>query len=55
MAKREARTHPAAFLGDELRRARIDAGFTSQDALAAEPAGWQDLIADIKAGRHDLV
>jgi ribosome-binding protein aMBF1 (putative translation factor) len=29
-------TDPRAFLGDELRRARVAAGFSSQEALAAK-------------------
>jgi transcriptional regulator with XRE-family HTH domain len=32
----DARTNPKVFLGDHLRRARIAAGFSSQDALAAK-------------------
>jgi hypothetical protein len=35
MARRDPETNPAGYLGDELRRARIAAGFTSQEALAA--------------------
>jgi hypothetical protein len=35
MAKRDPETDPRAFLGRELRRARVAAGFSSQDALAA--------------------
>jgi transcriptional regulator with XRE-family HTH domain len=34
MARRDPETDPAAFLGEELRRARVAAGFSSQDALA---------------------
>ena len=37
MAVRDPETHPAAFLGAELRRGRIAAGFSSQEALAG---GW---------------
>lgn len=32
---RDPETDPRAFLGAELRRARVAAGFSSQDALAA--------------------
>ena len=35
MAARDPRTDPKALLGKRLRRGRIAAGFTSQDALAA--------------------
>lgn len=35
MTRRDPETDPRAFLGAELRRARIAAGFSSQDALAA--------------------
>ena len=35
MTTRDPETNPAAFLGGELRRARIAAGFSSQDSLAA--------------------
>ncbi len=33
---RDPESSPAAFLGAELRRARLAAGFSSQDALAAQ-------------------
>jgi transcriptional regulator with XRE-family HTH domain len=32
---RDPRSNPAAFLGSRLRRARVNAGFTSQEALAS--------------------
>lgn len=35
MARRDPETDPRAFLGRELRRARVAAGFSSQDTLAA--------------------
>jgi transcriptional regulator with XRE-family HTH domain len=35
MTRRDPETNPAASLGGELRRARVSAGFSSQDALAA--------------------
>jgi hypothetical protein len=35
MAARDPETNPAAFLGAELRRARLAADFSSQDALSA--------------------
>lgn len=36
MARRDPDTDPRAFLGGELRRARMAAGFSSQEALAAK-------------------
>jgi len=36
MARRDPETSPAAFLGEELRRARVAAAFSSQDALAGK-------------------
>ena len=36
MARRDPDTDPRAFLGRELRRACVAAGFSSQDALAAK-------------------
>jgi hypothetical protein len=36
MAGRDPEMNPAAFLGAELRRARLAAGFSSQDALAVK-------------------
>lgn len=45
MARRDAETNPAAFLGDELRRARLAAGFSSQDALAGKLGFDRTVIA----------
>jgi len=36
MAARDPETSPAVFFGKELQRARIGAGFKSQDALAVK-------------------
>jgi hypothetical protein len=38
-------SNPAAFLGAELRRARVAAGFTSQEALAAR-LGYARTVID---------
>jgi hypothetical protein len=35
MARRDPETDPAAFLGDELRRGRVAAGFSTHQALAS--------------------
>jgi transcriptional regulator with XRE-family HTH domain len=52
MAKREAGSHPATFLGDELKRARITARFTTHDALAAKMGYDRTLITKIESGER---
>jgi hypothetical protein len=52
MARRDAQTHPAAFLGDELRRGRLAAGFASQDALAASLAFDRTVITKAETGER---
>jgi transcriptional regulator with XRE-family HTH domain len=52
MARRDADTSPAAFLGDELRRARMAAGFTSQDALAVKLGFDRTVIAKAETGQR---
>lgn len=52
MARRDAGSHPAAFLGDELRRARITAGLTTHDALAARMGYDRTLITKIESGER---
>lgn len=52
MARRDSETNPAAFLGDELRRARVAAGFTSQDALAAKLGFDRTVIAKAETGER---
>jgi transcriptional regulator with XRE-family HTH domain len=52
MARRDPETHPAAFLGDELRRARIAAGFASQDALAARLGFDRTVITKTETGER---
>lgn len=50
MARRDPETNPAAFLGDELRRARVAAGFASQDALAAKIGFDRTVITKAETG-----
>ena len=42
--------NPASFLGAELRRARVAAGFSSQDALAAKLGYDRSVIAKAETG-----
>lgn len=49
---RDPRTNPAAFLGAELRRARIAAGFTSQPALAAKLNVDRTVISKTESGER---
>jgi transcriptional regulator with XRE-family HTH domain len=50
MARRDPETNPAGFLGDELRRARVAAGFTSQDALAARLGFDRTVVTKAESG-----
>jgi transcriptional regulator with XRE-family HTH domain len=43
---------PPAFLGDELRRARLAAGFSSQDALAAQLGFDRSVVAKAETGER---
>ena len=52
MTRRDSETNPAAFLGDELRRARLAAGFTSQDALAAKLGFDRTVVAKAETGER---
>jgi len=52
MARRDPETNPAAFLGGELRRARVAAGFSSQDALAARLGFDRTVIAKAETGER---
>lgn len=52
MARRDPETNPAAFLGDELRRARGAAGFSSQDALAAKLGFDRTVVAKAETGER---
>jgi transcriptional regulator with XRE-family HTH domain len=50
--KRDPETNPAAFLGDELRRARLAAGFSSQDALAAKLGFDRTVVTKAETGER---
>jgi transcriptional regulator with XRE-family HTH domain len=50
MAKRDPETDPRACLGRELRRARVAAGFSSQEALAARLGFDRTVIAKAETG-----
>jgi transcriptional regulator with XRE-family HTH domain len=45
-------TNPKAFLGEELRRARLAAGFSSQEALAAKLGYDRSVIAKAETGER---
>src|ERR1700733_437224 len=50
MVRRDPETDPRARLGDELRRARIAAGFTSQETLAAKLGFDRTVITKAETG-----
>jgi transcriptional regulator with XRE-family HTH domain len=50
MARRDPEKDPRARLGDELRRARIAAGYSSQEALAAKLGFDRTVIAKAETG-----
>lgn len=52
MTRRDPQTSPAAFLGDELRRARVAAGFSSQDALATRLGFDRTVITKAESGQR---
>jgi transcriptional regulator with XRE-family HTH domain len=52
MAARDPETNPAAFFGAELRRARMTAGFASQDALAARIGFDRSVVAKAETGQR---
>lgn len=49
---RAADNNPAAFLGARLRRARLDAGFTSQETLAVKLGFDRTVIAKAETGER---
>lgn len=52
MAGRDPETDPRAFLGAELRRARVTAGFSSQEALAARLGFDRTVITKTETGER---
>jgi transcriptional regulator with XRE-family HTH domain len=50
MAQHDPETNPVAFLGDELRRARLASGFSSQDALAGRLGFDRSVITKVERG-----
>jgi transcriptional regulator with XRE-family HTH domain len=50
MARRDPEKDPKGFLGDELRRARLAAGFSSQDALAGTLGFDRTVITKAESG-----
>ncbi len=49
---RDPDTSPAAFLGARLRQVRVDAGFRSQDALAAKLGFDRTVVAKAETGER---
>lgn len=52
MARRDPETDPRARLGDELKRARVAAGFSSQETLAAKLGFDRSVIAKAETGER---
>jgi transcriptional regulator with XRE-family HTH domain len=52
MARRDPAASPPAFLGAELRRARLAAGFSSQEALAAKLGFDRTVVAKAETGER---
>jgi transcriptional regulator with XRE-family HTH domain len=52
MAGRDPETNPAAFLGARLRRARLAAGFSSQEALAGRLGFDRSVVAKAETGER---
>jgi transcriptional regulator with XRE-family HTH domain len=50
MTRRDPETDAAAFLGAELRRARISAGFSSQEVLAAKLGFDRSVVGKAETG-----
>jgi len=52
MTRRDPDTDPRAFLGGELRRARMTAGFSSQEALAARLGFDRTVVTKAETGER---
>jgi len=52
MSRSDVRTNPKLFIGDKLRRGRIAAGFTSQDALAVKLGFNRTVITKTEVGER---
>jgi transcriptional regulator with XRE-family HTH domain len=52
MARRDPETEPRAFLGAELQRGRVAAGFISQDALAGQLGFDRSVIGKAETGER---
>ena len=52
MTQRDPETNPAAFVGAELRRARVAAGFSSQEVLAARLGFDRTVVAKAETGER---
>lgn len=52
MTQRDPETNPAAFLGAELRRARMAANFSSQEVLAARLGFDRTVVAKAETGER---
>jgi transcriptional regulator with XRE-family HTH domain len=52
MTRRDPETNPAGFFGAELRRARMAAGFSSQEALAARLGFDRSVVAKAETGER---
>jgi transcriptional regulator with XRE-family HTH domain len=52
MTRRDPETNPAAFFGVELRRARVAAGFSTQEALAARLGFDRTVVAKAETGER---
>jgi transcriptional regulator with XRE-family HTH domain len=52
MTTRDPQTNPAAFFGAELRRARVAAGFSSQESLAARLGFDRTVVAKAETGER---
>ena len=51
-SRRDPATSPPKFLGDELRRARVAAGYSSQEALAAKLGFDRSVVGKAESGER---